>query len=558
MRYLAIIAIFLFVGSASAEQCTTLHNGKTLSQWASEGKIGPVKNLIRNSCGVNSTSPTDTALQAAIKSSKSGTLDVIAWVSSRKGVNLELLDSSDLTPLMLAAKHGNEGAARILILAGAKIEAKNGAGETALHHARSLGMFVVLIGSGANVNATSAAGLTPLHVAAEHLSEGYVVDLLIANGAKSTINHFATISNRKYSPLMLAAMQDEASAILRRLIAHGANINANPSNSHFIAIHYAAQYGHIANVRRLIKAGADINRGANTRSRVFPMITAVAGAGKIDRTLVVKELLAAGAKVISDYGIIRPIVRDNYHDADTLRAMLANPKAYWPVRAYAMGIDFNAQAPASTWLDIKCLEGSGSCAVYLDCADDDGSETGNVTVSAGAVGRYSNLGSGTDTIGAKLGLGSAGSWSGRLDCALHSRQRISAQVWSKTGTTLVNDSAHIKSDKNKEAILQRVHPNGSSEKAAIRIRCIHKNDCKSTTVKCRSASGSTATNMNIDVGKIERKKTTTLYNYARGEDAADLPQGIASCTVKSKGSFLVQMLVNSNGAMVNHTGHSME
>ena len=560
MRYLTFIAMFLFAGSVSAAQCTTLHNEKTLSQWASEGKVGPVKNLIRNSCGVNDTSPTDTALQAAIKSSKPGTLEVITWLTRRPGMNLGLRDSSDRTPLMLAAELGNLGAARILILAGASLDGKNNSGQTALHHARSLNMFVLLVGNGANVNIASTTGLTPLHVVAEHLSDGYVVDLLIANGAKTTINHVATMAKGKLTPLMVAAIQDEASEILRRLIVHGANIEASgTAGGTTTAMHHAARYGHIANVRRLIKSGANVNRGIEQFGRVFPMMSAYLGAKTINRTLVIKTLIEAGGRMVGNRGILKPTVTDAHIDADILRAMLANPKAYWPVRAYAMGMSFDAQAPASTWLDVNCHADSGNCPVYLDCTDTSTTKTGNITVSAGAMGRYSNLASGTNSIGATLGLATDGNWSGRLDCALRSLQKISAQVWSKTGTTLVNNTAYIRGDRTKEAILQRVHPGGSSERTALRIRCVHKrHGCKSTTVKCRTATGTTASNMSIDVGTIDRLKTKTLYNYARGEDAADIPQGIASCTVSSKGDILVQMLTNSNGALVNHTGVSME
>ena len=572
MRHLALIAMLLLAGSVSAAQCTTLYKGKTLSYWIQNLKIAETNALLDGGCDINSTSrvtpdgPLLTPLQATVVNPNTFGAGV-RWLIKTKSPNLELEGPIGRTPLALAAEQSRLFKVMELVLGGALIDAKQSdSGKTALMFAKNLEVFKVLVNNGASVNATANNGLTPLHVAAQHFKEGYIADLLIAKGAKTKINAFAESSyseiwDGKVSPLMLSATHSQYSMFLRRLIAHGANIEASDSNSQRTAIHYAARWGHVENVRRLINAGANVNAGGT--GDMNPIFAAVKGAESIERTEVVKALIAAGSKVVDSSGN-KPSITDEHEDATVLKAIIDNPKPYWPIRAYAMGIPFNPPAPdmlaTTSWLHIGCHETSESCLVHFDCTDTGGAKTGNATLSAGATVSYSDSASSpnTTTIAGRLGLESDERWNGMLDCALRSRQKISAQIWSRTGTTLANNVDYIHSDKNHEAILQKVHPQASSQRMAVRIRCIDETDCKNTAVKCRSAAGTTASNMSIDVGKIDRLKTKTLYNYARGDDASDFPTGIASCGVRSKGAFLVQMLVNSNGTLLNHTFIDLE
>ena len=573
MRHLTIlIAMLLLAGNVSAAQCTTLHDGKTMSYWANQGNQTAVGILIDGGCDANSTSrvtpdgPLLTPLQASAISSASTRTGVIRWLVKEKQANVDLKDPVGRTPLMMAVAAGNLRSARYLIASGASLDAtESDSGKTALMLAQNDVAFALLTYSGADINMATSGGLMAWHTAALHFNRAYIVDLLIAQGAKAKIDAFAdtkysALWGGRASPLMLAAAQSQTSTFLHRLIVHGAKIDASHSDSHRTAIYYAARWGHIDNVRMLIRAGADVNAGRKRPGATFhPIFAAVVGAKSIDRTQVVKELIAAGGQVTDSFGF-KPSVPDDYIDSATLKTIIANPKPYWPVRAYALGIPFNPPAPdalaTASQLDIGCHEASGSCLVYFDCTDTVGAKTGNATLSAGATVTYSDSASSpnTTTIAGQLGLESDERWNGMLDCALRSRQKITAQVWSRTGTTLANNTDYIRSDENHEAILQKVHPQASSQRMAVRIRCIDETDCKNTVVKCRSAAGTTASNMSIDVGKIDRVKTKTLYNYARGDDASDFPAGIASCGVRSKGAFLVQILTNSGGTLINQTG----
>ena len=588
MRHLTLIAMLLFAGSVSAAQsrCTTLYNGKTLSHWAGQGNLTAVKALIQNGCDVDSISFTDTPLLAAIKSTNSGTIEVMKWLI-KNGADVFLRDSSNRIPLMHAALHNNLAAAKLVIhdaettvyvsdeTKEKAISALSGyyiigydIGKKALNYARTAEMFELLISHYASVNYKTSKGLTAWHTAAEYLTEAYIVDIMVASIEQSGINevHFTedNLMGEKLSPLMLAASQNRPSGILRRLIYHGVKTETTAPGDYRTALHYAARKGHIVNVRRLIKSGANVNAGRDVSGGMSPIFAAVEGARSIERTQVVKRLIVAGGKVTDAAGN-KPSVSDEHEDAAALKAIIDNPKPYWPIRAYALGIPFNPPASnalaTTSWLDIGCHESGGSCLVHFDCTDNSGAKTGNATLSAGATVTYSDSASSpnTTTIAGRLGLGAGQGWQGRLDCALRSQQKIKAQVWSRTGITLANTTGYIHSDENNEAILQKVHHEGSTQGAVVRIRCVdEKVDCKSTTVKCRSAAGTTASYMSIDVGKIDRLKTTTLYNDAREGHNSDFPAGIAACTVKSKGAFLAQVLANSNGVLLNHTGIVME
>ncbi|CAM8978045.1 unnamed protein product [Rhodiola kirilowii] len=70
------------------------------------------------------------------QAAKSGNSDLVHRLS-KSGCNVNVLDSDGNTPLMLAAKHGHKKVCQALISLGAKCEAKNKKGETALSLSRT-------------------------------------------------------------------------------------------------------------------------------------------------------------------------------------------------------------------------------------------------------------------------------------------------------------------------------------------------------------------------------------------------------------------------------------
>lgn len=84
-------------------------------------------------------------------------------------VNLEQVNASGWTPLMVSSFMGSEQAAQLLIAAGANVNARDQRSYGPLHWAAYRGFFEItkeLVEKGAFVNAKSKAGLTPLIQAA--------------------------------------------------------------------------------------------------------------------------------------------------------------------------------------------------------------------------------------------------------------------------------------------------------------------------------------------------------------------------------------------------------
>ena len=91
----------------------------------------------------------------------------LAEVLLRHGMDLEDRRHEGLTPLMLAAKRGNDTMAEFLIARGAIVEARDDLGQNVLHMAadgRDLQVMTLCLDAGLNANVADASGRTPLHV----------------------------------------------------------------------------------------------------------------------------------------------------------------------------------------------------------------------------------------------------------------------------------------------------------------------------------------------------------------------------------------------------------
>ncbi len=197
---------------------------------------------------------------------------------------------------------------RMILQAGAELEARDAAGRTPLHWAAWMGLLArpfieadlveTLIEAGADVNARDAQGRTPLHYAAD---EGYdrVVAALIAAGAdpdardaqgtapadlarpKAFDRVLALLSRQPTDPdaprtparaappdppvagdgrfgaeLRDAAGRGDVEAVLN-LLGRGADVNAMGPRTRETPLHQAARHGHAEAVKALLHAGAD-------------------------------------------------------------------------------------------------------------------------------------------------------------------------------------------------------------------------------------------------------------------------------------------------------------
>ncbi len=117
-----------------------------------------------------------------------------------QGAKLEARDGTGETPLYSAAVAGQSDIVEMLIKRGADVQARNGKGLTLLHVAAyggQIDLATLLINSGADVNdSKNRLNTTPLHLAAEE-NQLSMVDLLVAQGAKidaEEMNGYAPIT----------------------------------------------------------------------------------------------------------------------------------------------------------------------------------------------------------------------------------------------------------------------------------------------------------------------------------------------------------------------------
>jgi hypothetical protein len=177
-------------------------------------------------------------------------------------------------PLHCAAHLGGAGVARLLIAAGAEVNAPGSEGKTPLHYA-SYGqaeLVKILLRAGAKAEVATLQGFTPLHTAAEC---GYttIVKKLVKAGANIDARGNFRGDNCGWTPLHRAARKGRAETV-KILIGAGANKDAVTSRG-ATPLHMAAASGSEETVRFLLRAGA--NKEARDINGDTPRKVATAG-----------------------------------------------------------------------------------------------------------------------------------------------------------------------------------------------------------------------------------------------------------------------------------------
>jgi ankyrin repeat protein len=153
---------------------------------------------------------------------------------------------------MFAAATGSPDAMKMLVSAGADVNAKNDFDITALMVcATDEAKVRLLLDKGADANARSKQGRTPLLLAAGTEGTAGIVKLLLDKGAKvkdADANPVAT-------PLAAAAGAND-SATVRLLLEHGAEVHG-PAGA--FALMSAAGHGNVAMMRILLDRGVPVN-----------------------------------------------------------------------------------------------------------------------------------------------------------------------------------------------------------------------------------------------------------------------------------------------------------
>jgi ankyrin repeat protein len=215
-----------------------------------------------------------------------------------KTSDVNLKDQKETTPLMYAAAFGSVDAMKILLDAGADVNAKNALSVSPLLWcAGDLEKVRLLVLKGADVNARSKQGQTPLLIAASHDGASEIVKFLLDKGADVSARGFMNTT------ALLSATYANDTAIVKLLLQKGVDVNAKDATGE-TALMNAASYGNVEVTRLLLAKGADVNavgvaEGQQMKNGLIalglftPLLLAVAHGGPEE----VKTLLDAGAKV---------------------------------------------------------------------------------------------------------------------------------------------------------------------------------------------------------------------------------------------------------------------
>ncbi len=218
-------------------------------------------------------------------------------LSSPAAVNIK--DSRGGTPLHYAAESGSIEAMRLLIAAGADVNAANAFGATPLMFAAGQPeKAALLLSRGANVNARSKTGRTPLLLAAIHSGNAAIVKMLLDRGAQTGVR-----DDSKMTPLIAAAYANDTASI-RLLIHAGADANERDAAG-LSPLAWASLKGNLPAVQLLLARGADVN--AVTASAMEPPVkhgnialgnlTPLLAAATHGSPALIQTLLDAGANV---------------------------------------------------------------------------------------------------------------------------------------------------------------------------------------------------------------------------------------------------------------------
>ncbi|KAM3838810.1 CARD- and ANK-domain containing inflammasome adapter protein-like [Vipera latastei] len=205
-----------------------------------------------------------------------------------RGIDINVRNEEQYTPLLLACKMGKIKSAKVLIEKGASLKDKAPNLSSPLHLAVEAGASSIaqmLLQKGIDPNITAQGNQTPLHVAALY-NRGALVDLLIEGGAK-----IDAVTIDLFTPLHMASDKGHTDIALK-LLQRRANVNLKNKRSK-TPLHLAAEMGNPAMVELLLNFKADPN--ATDKEKKTPLHFATLGG----HFYAVKALLAKKSRVAS-------------------------------------------------------------------------------------------------------------------------------------------------------------------------------------------------------------------------------------------------------------------
>jgi ankyrin repeat protein len=231
----------------------------------------------------------------AIRSNDLGALRGL--IAARADVNVR--GEREVTPLIYAATNGSVESVKILLEAGADVNAANAFGATALIRAVNQPEKVrLLLAKGADVNARTRQGRTALLAASYDERGEEVVKMLLAKGANPNVTDEAAGT----TPLLAATFTNCAS-VARLLIERGLDVNARDRRG-FTPLMNAASWNNVELIELLLAKGAKINAVSEPEGEAVKngkiqlgLFTPLLLASTYGSPRAIQTLLAAGADV---------------------------------------------------------------------------------------------------------------------------------------------------------------------------------------------------------------------------------------------------------------------
>ncbi|HSG28931.1 MAG TPA: ankyrin repeat domain-containing protein [Candidatus Krumholzibacterium sp.] len=332
-------------------------------------------------------------------------------------------------PIHYAATVGNVEIARLLIEAGAQVDAGDSDNSTALGVAgmrRHVDMVNFLLEQGANVNHRDRKADTPMSFACYRGNEA-VIDILLEAGADlyfrspngETLLHRAcqrglptlarriiengvdidTQADHGATPLGYAAISGDVD-IARMLIEAGARVNPPIKEGQMSPLAYNTWSGNLDCARLLIANGADVN------DRMFGRRTILTAAVQNTPVEFVQLLLDSGAEV--------DLVDDQGKTALVQAAEAGNPEMVRALLAAGAKPDLGTDNSGRTALQLAAIRGYGDITRQLLAAGAGADCTGECGVSPAQLARYY----GNDEVAGILAGGGARTKAGKTDRSL--------------------------------------------------------------------------------------------------------------------------------------------
>ncbi|KGO63933.1 Mg2+ transporter protein, CorA-like/Zinc transport protein ZntB [Penicillium italicum] len=319
---------YILQKSSDVLEISSFYGQTPLLTAAEEGQVAAVQALLQNQANLgHQNNDEDTALHIASRDGNTELARVL--IKMRKDVPLEIRNGSSQTPFLTAVVNKHYDVVDLLIGAGAKIDAKDENGRTALNiaieygdlrlvktlvekqkdlsgiqndskekallHAAEKGdskIFRFLLKAGADIEACGDCGETVLHFAARS-GNCELIKMILKQ--KETL--LDKVDHFKKTPLLFAAEKGQHDA-LDLLLKRGANSKTEDDDK-WTVFHYAAKSGDLGVVQEFYKQDASFFNKRNIMGQIALVVAANEGQSNVVDFLVE---VAARASHRESYG----------------------------------------------------------------------------------------------------------------------------------------------------------------------------------------------------------------------------------------------------------------